>query len=155
MVLSLETQHHLIQDHKSALQHRMAIGQQFLKREKVMLEEQLRAHPDGDFKYRIRALNKFALELKFNRALYNADLEKVLYYHEQIKEYEDKYMDKQLFSDVKYKVLELISTTCAKIYAGEEEVARLMGENIKEQYNTREDNIATLKWLRKHCAMAL
>eukprot|EP00966_Prymnesium_polylepis_P135727 3137455-Prymnesium_polylepis.1 len=68
-----------------------------------------------------------------------------------MKEFEDKALDTQLFDDEKFSVLEIVSVDNGeKTYAGENEVARLLGETFKEQYNTRESHINRLKWLRKH-----
>ena len=146
MVVPLEAQHYLVQHFKSALQQKIAVDEQFLKNEKKKLV----------FKHQFEALNKFAYELEMYRALYNADLQNAILFHEKMKAKDNEALDKQLFDDKKVNVLEIVSAEDGeKTYAGENEVARLLGEHFKKEYNTRESHINHLKWLRKHCAMAL
>lgn len=167
MVVPLEAQYYLVQTFKSDLQHKITLDENYLKHEQKLLTDEFRAHQAAhekrntvldpeDFKHRIEALNKFSYELKMYRAIYNADLQNAMIFHEKIKEYEDKALDTQLFDDEKFSVLEISSVDDGeKTYAGENEVARILGKTFKEHYNTRENHINHLKWLRKHCAMAL
>ena len=170
MVVPLEAQHYLVQTFKSDLQHMIAVDEQFFKHEKKVLTDEFRAHQGAheeeknrnpvldpeDFKHRFEALKKFEYGLKMYRALYNADLQNAILFHEKMKEFDDKALDTQLFDDEKFNVLEIVSAEDGeKTYAGENEVARFLGEHFKTEYNTRESHINHLKWLRKHCAMAL
>ena len=85
----------------------IAVDEQFFKHEKKVLTDEFRAHQGAheeeknrnpvldpeDFKHRFEALKKFAYGLKMYRALYNADLQNAILFHEKMKEFDDKALD--------------------------------------------------------------